>query len=411
MFKSLRQLHWSIYVLSLASGVIMAGFAMLLPLLPVYVETLEFNEFAVGLLVAAFFIGRVLFQFPIGVISDRIGRKFVMSASLLLFTVMTTAYALTTDPTTMVMLRLLQGVASAGFVVGFQSYVNDRTPARFRGVAHGINSSAINIGIIVGPLLGGTLSEAYAITTPFWVAGALGGFCFLLSLTIPPIARSARKQETGGLLPGWYLIRRILASVWTFPAFSLSLVHFLQMMSLTVFLTAAPLITAELLSWSSTEIALALGLSGGIAAIISPFLGKLSDRRGARVYVMAAGLGAMAIEGLLIYLHPNTAVTLVGFVIGGAGAPAYFNSFFSLVGDVTTSDERGAVSGFIGSFAEWGAIIGSGLVTPILWRNISLEAPMAADVIILLIAIIFALAIRKPLEERFKTGIIDQRVE
>ncbi len=406
MFIYLRQLHWSIYVLSLASGVIMAGFAMLLPLLPVYAESLDFNELAIGMLVAAFFIGRVIFQFPLGAVSDRIGRKLVMSVALLIFTITTTAYALTTEPAMMILLRFLQGMASAGFVVGFQAYVNDRTPAQYRGVAHGINSSAINIGIIVGPLLGGTLSEAYAITTPFWIAGALGGLCFLLSLTIPPTAGQAAARTGAGLAHARESFRKLLASVLTLPAFSLSLVHFLQMMSLTIFLTAAPLITAELLSWSSTEIALALGLSGGIAALISPFLGRLSDRRGARVFVLAAGLGAMAVEGLLIYMHPNTPVTLLGFIIGGAGAPAYFNSFFSLVGDVTTTDERGAVAGFIGSFAEWGAIIGSSLITPILWRDINIAAPMAADVVILLIATAFALIIRSRLESRFKTGII-----
>lgn len=401
----MRNLHWSIYVLSLASGVIMAGFAMLLPLLPTYAETLGFNEFVIGMMVAAFFIGRVTFQFPMGAVSDRIGRKLVMSSSLLLFTAATTAYALTTEQNTMIFLRLMQGVASAGFVVGFQAYVNDRTPSRFRGLAHGINSSAINIGIIVGPLLGGTLAEAYSITTPFWVAGALGAGCFVLSLTIPSVESAVRKQ-TATPQPIRMRVKGLLASVLTFPAFSLSIVHFLQMTSLTVFLTAAPLITAEMLLWSSTEIALALGLSGGVAAIISPFVGRLSDRRGARILVLSSGLAAMLIEGVIVYLHPDTFVTLIGFAIGGAGAPAYFNSFFSLIGDVTIIEERGAVSGFIGSFAEWGSIIGSSLIAPILWRNLSLEAPMAADVAILLVAIIFALVIRKPLENRFKSGMV-----
>lgn len=406
MFSFLGKLHWSIYVLSLASGVIMAGFAMLLPLLPAYAETLGFNEFAIGMMVAAFFIGRVMFQFPMGAVSDRVGRKLVMSSSLLLFTAATTAYALTTQQNLMIVLRLLQGIASAGFVVGFQAYVNDLTPARYRGLAHGINSSSINIGIIIGPLLGGTLAEAYSITTPFWVAGILGGICFLLSLTVPAIEGESRNRlsKAGTAISG--RVRELMASVLTFPAFSLSLVHFLQMMSLTVFLTAAPLITAELLSWSSTEIALALGLSGGVAAIISPFAGRLADRRGARVIVLAVGLAAMLVEGVIVYIHAGTTITLVGFAIGGAGAPAYFNSFFSLIGDVTTIEERGAVSGFIGSFAEWGSIIGSSLITPILWRNISVEAPIIADVLILIIAIVFSLIIRRPLESRFKTGAV-----
>ena len=111
MFKSFKQLHWSIYALALANGVIMTGFMMLLPLLPVYAEQLGFSEFDIGMLVAAFFIGRVLFQFPLGVLSDRVGRKGIMSGSLLLFTITTSAYALTSEPSMMMLLRLMQGVA------------------------------------------------------------------------------------------------------------------------------------------------------------------------------------------------------------------------------------------------------------------------------------------------------------
>jgi MFS family permease len=184
------------------------------------------------------------------------------------------------------------------------------------------------------------------------------------------------------------------------PAFSLSLIHFLQMMSLAIFFIAAPILTAELLSWSSTDIALAFA-AGGIAGIItSPFLGRLSDRPGARVWVMAAGLAVMAFQSLIIFLHPGTALTVIGFVIGGAGTPAYFNSFFSLIGDVTYKEERGAVSGFIGSSAEWGSIIGSSLIAPFLWREVDVRAPMAASVTVLLFTVLVALMVKSLLQRR-----------
>ena len=80
-------------MLGIASGVIMTGFMMLLPLLPEYADQLGFSEYEIGLLVAAFFFGRVLFQFPLGVLSDYVGRRGIMSASLLLFAAITAAYA------------------------------------------------------------------------------------------------------------------------------------------------------------------------------------------------------------------------------------------------------------------------------------------------------------------------------
>jgi DHA1 family multidrug resistance protein-like MFS transporter len=402
IFSSFKKLHWSIYVLSLASGVIMAGFMMLVPLFPRYAEQLGFNEFEIGLLVAAFFIGRVMFQFPLGAVSDRAGRKLVMSASLFLFTVTTTGFAFTTMPAAMIVIRVLQGVSSAGFVVGFQAYISDRTPTQFRGFANGINSSAINLGVVAGPVLGGTLSQAYSLRAPFWAGGAMGALCFLLSLTVPAMNQGDLTEFKRSLIPRWTQVKGLARSVLTMPAFSLSIIHFLQMMGLAVSLTAAPLITAQMLGWSATDIAVALSLTGGAAVIASPFLGRLSDRRGARIPVMAGGLVFMAFESLVIYLHPGTTATMLAFLIGGAATPAYYNSFFSLIGDVTTMEERGAVAGFIGSFAEWGSIIGGSLLAPLLWRDIDVDAPMGLNFIVLMATAILALSLGPVLARRLK---------
>lgn len=400
MFKSLRELHWSVYSLAFASGVIMTGFMMLLPLLPAYAEDLGFGEYQIGLLVAAFFIGRVLFQFPLGILSDHIGRRRIIWAALLLFSVATGAYALTSDVTLMVPLRLLQGVASSGFVVGSQSYVNDRTPPKSRGLANGVMSSAINIGVIAGPVLGGTLSQAYGLRTPFWAGAGLGLVSFFLTISIPALKKPhGPATEWTEMLPHVSRFRRILAAVWCLPAFSLSLVHFLQMMGLGIIITAVPVLTSETLSWSANEIALALALNGAVAAVSSPYLGRLSDRVG-RIWVMSGGLALMALEGLVVFYHPGTGVTMLALAVGGAGAPAYFNAFYSLEGDVTRPQERGALTGFVGSFGEWGSIIGSSLLTPLVWKNVSVSAPMAVQAGILSITFLLSLALKTTLQRQ-----------
>lgn len=399
MLKSLRQLHWSIFVLALSSGVIMTGFMMMLPLLPQYAERLDFGEYDIGLLVGAFFVGRVLLQFPLGVLSDRVGRRWIMSASLLLFTISTAAFALTTEKPTMMLLRLLQGIAASGFAVTSQSYINDRTDTELRGLANGVTSSAINIGVIAGPVLGGVLAQAYNIQFPFWIGGALGAFCFLLSLAIPHINLRGEQASRDDRIPGLSQFRRIFSSVFSLPSFSLSLVNFLFMMTIAIFLTSAPILTAEVLGWSSSDIAIAFAISGTAAAISSPFLGQLSDRIG-RIRVMAVGLVSLVAQGVIVYTHPASWLVIAAFALGGAGTPAYFNAFFSLIGDVTETHERGAVTGFVGSFGEWGSIIGSSLLVPITWRSIGVSAPMATDVLVCLLTLILILAIRAPLQRQ-----------
>ncbi|MHB8859546.1 MAG: MFS transporter [Thermoleophilia bacterium] len=398
MLLSLRQLHWSIYALALANGVVMTGFMMLLPLLPQYSEQLGFGEFEIGLLVAAFFVGRVLFQFPMGVLSDRIGRRGIMSASLLIFTVSTAAYALTTTIWLMMFLRMMQGVAASSLAVGSQSYINDRTPTGFRGLANGITSSAINIGVIAGPILAGVLSQSFSIQTPFWVGGVMGGMCFFLSLAIPGIS-GAREAAASRAAAASSLFKKVITSVFCLPSFSLSLIQFLSMMSIAIFLTSAPILTSELLQWSSSEIALAFAAGGAAAAISSPFLGQLSDRIG-RISVIVLGMASLTLEALIVFIHPGTPLTMLAFALGGAGTPAYFNAFYSLIGDVTIPLDRGAVTGFVGSFGEWGSIIGSSIIVPVAWRNISVSAPMAVNVLVALLTLVLALIMRAPLQKQ-----------
>jgi DHA1 family multidrug resistance protein-like MFS transporter len=299
----------------------------------------------------------------------------------------------------MMLLRLLQGIAASGFAVGSQSYINDRTPTELRGLANGITSSAINIGVIAGPVLGGVLAQAFDIQFPFWIGGSLGAACFLLSLAIPHIDVSRRQSSWDDLIPRLSHVRRVFSSVFCLPSFSLSLIQFLLMMTIAIFLTSAPLLTAELLGWSSTDIAIGFSIGGAAAAISSPFLGQLSDRVG-RIRVMAIGLLTLVAQSFVVFLHPNSWLVMAAFAIGGAGTPAYFNAFFSLIGDVTLPHQRGAVTGFVGSFGEWGSIIGSSLLVPITWRSIGVSAPMGVDVLVGLLTLILILAFRVPLQRQ-----------
>lgn len=392
LFKSLRQLHRSVYIISLANGVIMTGFMMLLPLLPSYASQLGFNEFTIGVLMASFFIGRVLVEFPVGIISDYFGRRLVMWTALLLFALSTAAYALTTVAALMIAFRLVQGAASSAFVVGSQAYINDVTPPGLRGLANGVNSSAINAGVVAGPLLAGFLAQAYTIRAPFWVGGALAALCFLISLTIPGMDVSL-KTQLRGISIRMAGVRELLEPLLCPPALALSMVHLFQWMGIAIFLTIAPIITANALGWSPELVAAALAASGAVSALSSPLLGQLSDHRG-RIFGITAGLLVMALESLVVLLHPGTALTLAAFAVGGLAAPAYFNSFLSLIGDVTNPSRRGTVTGFVGSFGEWGGIIGSGLITPLLWHNINSGAPLIADVTVCLATAAFVVAAR-----------------
>jgi MFS family permease len=373
MLKSLKRIHWSIYVLASGSGFLVAGFLMLIPVIPVYAETHGFNDYQIGLLVGAFMLGRFTFQFPMGVVSDHIGRKTVMVISLLLFSISTILYALNTDAWILIGFRLIQGIASGAYFIGFQSYINDRTPTDLRGLANSLNTSAIHSGTIIGPILGGFIYEAINIRAPFLIGGFLGLFLLPVVLSVPGNARIDTIRKWGVLIPKTSSVKRVLKRIFVPQTLSLSFIHFLQLLGSTIILIAISLIAAQYLEWSAGTIALAFAFSGIASVISSPFVGRLSDRQGFRVKMVIIGLIAVAIQCLIFYFHSGTILTFIGFIVGGAGVPAYYNSFFALIGDLTQVSDRGTVGGFIGSFGEFGSFLGSSLIGPFLWTRYNID--------------------------------------
>ncbi len=391
MIRSLKKIHWSIYLLAMGSGFLMTGFLLLIPVIPVYASQHNFSDYEIGLLIGSFMLGSLLFQFPAGVLSDHIGRKQVMVGSLLLFTISTLVYSLTTEPVPLIALRFLQGIASGAYFIGFQSYINDRTPMELRGLANGVNSSAINAGVVVGPLLGGFIYEAVNIQAPFVVAGLIGLVLIPVFLAIPRVEHQEQIRQWNELLLTLGKIKQVMAPVFTPSALSLSLVHFLQLVGMTIFLISASLIASEFLGWDAGDIALAFAVNGIAAVIASPFVGKLSDREGSRVLVMFLGLMAMSVQCLVFYFHPGAALIIIGFIIGGAGTPAYYNSFFAVIGDLTRINERGAVGGFIGSFGQFGSFVGGSFIGPFLWSVFTVDT--TAGICFLLVAAAAMMAI------------------
>jgi DHA1 family quinolone resistance protein-like MFS transporter len=403
LLKSLKRLHWSIYSLAFCSAVLTAGFLMLMPVLPAYADQLGFNEYQIGLLVGMFTFG-LLLQFPFGVLSDHIGRKAVMGGGILLFTATTLSYAITTDFTPMLVSRLLQGVASGAFYISYESYINDRTSPEQRGLANGINSGAVNAGIILGPIIGGFLSGSINLQAPFYVSAALGISCFIVVLFIPHVEAHQKIRSWNELLPGMEMMRRVFRPIFTPGTISLALIHFLQLVAGGMFIVAAPLVMSDFLSWSGSDIALALALNGVAAVVVSPFVGKLADFPGRRLTIMGAGLAAVAFQNLMIYLHLGaeaavgavplyaSILLLLGLLVGGAGNPTYYSSFYSLIGDTTLIRERGSVGGFIGSFGVLGSFLGASFLAPFLWNGHDSATPMGAGFLLMVSAILINFA-------------------
>jgi DHA2 family multidrug resistance protein len=125
-----------------------------------------------------------------GWLADRVGRKRLLLISVVVFTIASVLCATATSLTEMVFFRALQGVGGAFIVPLAQATLFDINPREKHGQAMALFGGGVMIGPILGPVLGGWLTDNYNWRWVFLVNLPVGILCILL------MARFMPKTET-----------------------------------------------------------------------------------------------------------------------------------------------------------------------------------------------------------------------
>lgn len=135
-----------------------------------------------------------------GYMSDRLGRKNYMLLSILGFTIASALCGASTNLTEIVIFRLLQGVFGAALVPLAQAIISDIFPAEQRGKAMAIWGFGVMAGPILGPTLGGYLTEVASWRWTFYVNVPFGIFALILAWQVlPDSLRKPRLMDWLGL--------------------------------------------------------------------------------------------------------------------------------------------------------------------------------------------------------------------
>ena len=178
-YEPLRTLLASQFVLYLGVGA-------LLPALPLYAQAIGLSSGANGLVISAPAAAMLALNLPLGQAADRYGRKPLMIGGMAVMALADVATARATSVASLVPARVILGVGRCGCECGDRAFLADlcaRVPEK-RGLIVATQSTVHAIGLVVGPLLGGRLMEAYGAPAAFYyvAAAALGtgiGYCFL----------------------------------------------------------------------------------------------------------------------------------------------------------------------------------------------------------------------------------------
>ncbi|MBI2009739.1 MAG: MFS transporter [Candidatus Chisholmbacteria bacterium] len=147
------------------------GFSLILPLLPFIAESFGGNPTTIGFLVASYSFFQFIAAPILGTLSDRFGRRklliFSQIGSALGFIILGLAHTLPL----LFLSRIIDGITGGNISIA-HAYIADITTPKNRAKGMGMLSAAFGAGFIIGPAVGGFLSQI-SFSLPAYVAAAM----------------------------------------------------------------------------------------------------------------------------------------------------------------------------------------------------------------------------------------------
>ena len=193
----------NLYICCLASFIVSAGMSQMAPILPLYIAELGVADSGdvarwAGIVFGCNFISLAIFSPVWGKLADRYGRKpMILRASGWLGLIMI-GMSFAQSVWHLVVLRLLQGCLS-GFQAAVIPLIAQETPREHSGWAMGMFFTAQVTGGLLGPLIGGMISELIGIRHSFLLMGSLCLLGFLALTQVRETRRTAAAEAPAGL--------------------------------------------------------------------------------------------------------------------------------------------------------------------------------------------------------------------
>lgn len=344
------------------SLLIMFGFGLIVPTLPLFAKRFGVGEAGVGLLLTVFAATRLAADFIAGNLIDRHGERTMAGVGAAIVGLSSIGAGAAPNYASLVVLRGLGGVGSAFFLGALMAHLIGMVSAEERGRAMSVFQAVLGIGFLLGPVVGGVLAAATDLRTPLFVYGAICLVCAPLvlrvmsNLAVPSDALADPSIEAvpGPAVRAWTRLRPLFSD----SAYRAALIGGAAGFYVTGGLqTLIPGFWVDVLAKKESGVGLPFTVLSLASLLVIWHAGSVSDRLGRKVaMVPALALTAVVCVSLGTVRSAIVLVALMGMlgVANGYARPGPT----SIVGDVAPPDARGvAVAGYR-TAGDVGALIG-----------------------------------------------------
>jgi MFS transporter, DHA1 family, tetracycline resistance protein len=395
----------------------LVGFGLVIPLLPLYVDSMNASKVMVGIILSCFSFAQFVATPILGRLSDVHGRRRIILFSLAGNAVSMIIFAVATQWGLLWMLfasRLLAG-ATAGNLSACQAAIADVTDRSERTKSMGRLGAGIGLGLVIGPVMGGVLSEVAPWAPPV-AAAAMAVIDVVLTFfympetlrsrrSVPPVSSGATTAgaTAGAAAAGLATPTPAVAEARPLPSLrsiiserkmaAVLILFFLTFMCMTNLQVALALLAKERMGWGSTEISYSFGLFGFCGLVIQGGLMGRLVKWLSEIYLVIIGAVLNAGGMLLIGFSRSSPMLIGGLVLLGIGIAVTNPSLSSLVSRLARDEQQGTVLGFAQSSGTFARIIGP-TWSSILYDGINSTAPFVSGAVAALLSLLIGSSVK-----------------
>jgi len=321
-----------------------------------------------GLANTIFYVGYVLCEVPSNLLLVRYGAHRWIPRIMITWGLASAATMFAVGPNSLYALRLLVGIAEAGFLPGVLLYLTFWFPLRWRARATAIFMVAQPVTIAFGSTLSGFILDMHGWLglsgwrwlfllegLPSVLLGLIAWFYLSPSPAKAPWLSDDEKANLNAQLsredPKIEAGRSIWAEMGSAQVLLLCLAYFGLVTSLNTIATWTPQVVGEVVSarGSFAAVGLLSALPGLVAALAMPLWSTRSDRRGERVIHYIVPVALTALGWIFVIAVPELTFRMLGLVFATAGAFTAMAIFWTVPATVLSESGRPAGIALISS--------------------------------------------------------------
>jgi len=367
----------------------MLGLFMVLPVMALYFDGYRHaTPFLLGMALGIYGFTQAILQIPLGLLSDKIGRRPVILGGLSIFILGSVVAAVSDSAMGVILGRALQGMGAIASTL--MALVTDFTSEQNRTKAMASIGASIGISFAIAMVIGPVIASNAGLSGVFWITAMLGVVGLLIVCkTIPKTLASHKNRETQTDL------RQIGMLIREPTLLRLNLGIFFLHLALMALFVVIPIVLAKELGISADNlwwVYLCL-LGGGFVAMLPAMI--LGEKRNTQKLSFVTAIALMALAVLMLGYYRSNLITPLMLLVFFAAFNLLEATLPSWLSKVSPVGNRGTAMGIYSSFQFMGTFAG-GVLGGWSLSSFGIDGLFILLALILLIWCLLALSMQSP---------------